>query len=65
MIRVQLHSITGQHMTTAKVLEFPYGRIRQEPEAHTAKILRLPVPATNIWLLPMAVTLAWLSAFEK
>lgn len=52
-------------MTNAKILEFPYGRIRQEPEAHTAKILRLPAPATNIWLLPMAVTLAWMDAFRK
>lgn len=49
----------------AKVLEFPYGRIRQEPEAHNAKILVLPVKdSTNELLaLPYAVTLAWLSAF--
>jgi hypothetical protein len=48
-------------MTTAKVLEFPYGRIRQEPEVHTAKILRLPEKQP---LLPVyAVTLAWLSMF--
>jgi hypothetical protein len=52
-------------MKTAKVLEFPYGRVRQEPEAHTAKILVLPVksPEFDILALPMAVTLAWLSAF--
>jgi hypothetical protein len=52
-------------MTTAKVLEFPYGRVRQEPEAHTAKIIVLPVknPAADILALPYAVTLAWLSAF--
>jgi hypothetical protein len=52
-------------MTTAKVLEFPYSKIRQEPEAHTAKILPFPVRTTDIWMLPFAVTLAWLSAFEK
>jgi len=52
-------------MKTAKILEFPYLRIRQEPEAHTAKILLLPVknPGADILALPMAVTLAWLSAF--
>jgi hypothetical protein len=51
-------------MTTAKVLEFPYGRIRQEPEVHTAKILVLPVKnEVDIFTLPYAVTLAWLSAF--
>jgi hypothetical protein len=52
-------------MTTAKLLEFPYGRIRQETEAHTAKILHLPLrnPAADVFALPMAVTLAWLSAF--
>lgn len=52
-------------MTNAKILEFPYGRIRQEPEAHTAKILRLPVQTVDIWMLPFAFALAWLSAFEK
>ena len=52
-------------MKTAKVLEFPYGRIRQEPEVHEAKILVLPVknPSDDILSLPYAVTLAWLSAF--
>jgi hypothetical protein len=55
-------------MKTAKLLEFPYGRIRQEPEAHTAKILLLPVKSSAgvegvLLALPMAVTLAWLSAF--
>jgi hypothetical protein len=49
-------------MKTAKVLEFPYGRIRP-PEAHTAKILKLPVKEVDILALPYAVTLAWLSAF--
>jgi hypothetical protein len=52
----------------AKVLEFPYSRVRQEPEVHTAKILALPLPVTNpvaaIWMLPFAVTLAWLEAFK-
>jgi hypothetical protein len=54
-------------MTKAKILDFPYSRVRQEPEAHTAKILSLPrpgYPAADIWSLPMAVTLAWLSAFN-
>jgi hypothetical protein len=52
-------------MTTAKVLEFPYGRVRQEPEVHTAKILVLPVKnhSVDVFTLPYAVTLAWLSAF--
>ena len=52
-------------MKTAKVLEFPYLRIRQEPEAHVAKILKLPAknPAADLLTLPYAVTLAWLSAF--
>ena len=53
-------------MKTAKVLEFPYLRIRQEPEAHVAKILVLPKahnPAVDLLTLPYAVTLAWLSAF--
>jgi hypothetical protein len=50
-------------MTTAKVLEFPYGRVRQEPEAHTAKILRLPEKQPDILALPYAVTLVWLSMF--
>jgi hypothetical protein len=53
-------------MQPAKVLEFPYGRVRQEPEAHVAKIIPLPrpgYPAADILALPMAVTLAWLSAF--
>ena len=52
--------------STAKILEFPYGRIRQEPEAHKAKILPLPrpgYPAADLWNLPLAMTLAWLSAF--
>ena len=55
-------------MTTAKVLEFPYSKIRQEPEVHTAKLIPLPrpgYPAADILALPMAVTLAWLSAFEQ
>lgn len=48
-----------------KVLEFPYGRIRQQPEEHTAKILVLPVrnPPVDILALPMVFALAWLSAF--
>ncbi len=50
-------------MTTAKVLKFPHGRVRQEAEAHEAKILKLPVKEPDILLLPYAVTLAWLSAF--
>jgi hypothetical protein len=53
-------------MKNAKILEFPYLRIRQEPEAHVAKIIPLPrpgYPAGDILALPMAVTLAWLSAF--
>jgi hypothetical protein len=54
-------------MTTAKVLAFPYGRIRQEPEVHAAKILVLPrpgYPAADILFLPLAVTIAWLEAFK-
>ena len=53
-------------MKTAKVLVFPKDRIRQEPEAHVAKILVLPRatnPAVDLLTLPFAVTLAWLSAF--
>lgn len=52
-------------MKTAKILEFPYLRIRQEPEAHTAKILHLPraKPEFGVWILPAEMTLAWLSAF--
>ncbi len=53
-------------MKTAKVIEFPYSRIRREPEAHEAKILPLPrpgYPMADLMNLPMAVTLAWLSAF--
>ena len=49
-------------MTNAKILEFPYGRIRP-PEAHTAKILKLPEKQPDILALPMAVTLVWLSMF--
>ena len=29
-------------MTTAQILEFPYARIRLEPEAYQAVILRMP-----------------------
>lgn len=47
----------------AKVLEFPYGRIRQEPEVHEAKILKLPQKQVDVLMLPYAVTLAWLSMF--
>jgi hypothetical protein len=53
-------------MKTAKILEFPYLRIRQEPEAHTAKILPMPrpgYPAGDILALPMVFAAAWLSAF--
>ena len=50
-------------MTSAKVLEFPYGRVRQEPEVHTAKILRLPEKQPDVLLPVYAVTLAWLSMF--
>jgi len=50
-------------MTTAKVLEFPYDRVRQEHEVHNAKILRLPARETDLFLLPMAFMAAWLSAF--
>ena len=53
--------------STAKILEFPYGRIRQEPEAHKAKILPLPrpgYPAADLLFLPFAVTIAWLEAFK-
>jgi len=54
-------------MKTAKVLDFPYGRIRREPEAHTAKIIQLPrpgYPAVDILALPMAMAAAWLSLFQ-
>jgi hypothetical protein len=51
-------------MNTAKVLEFPYGRIRQEPEAHTAKILHMPDRSVDLFMLPMAFMAAWLSAFR-
>jgi len=54
-------------MKTAKILKFPHGRVRQEPEAHTAKIIPLPrpgYPAADILALPMMFAAAWLSAFD-
>jgi hypothetical protein len=50
-------------MTTAKVIEFPYSRIRLDVERHDAKILRLPEKQPDILALPYAVTLVWLSMF--
>jgi hypothetical protein len=49
-------------MTTAKVLEFPYSRIRLETEQHTAKILVLPAKTSGIeiWELPMVMMAAWI-----
>jgi hypothetical protein len=49
----------------ATVLAFPKDRVRQEPEAHTAKILVMPVknPSVDILAFPAAVTLVWLSMF--
>ncbi len=53
-------------MKTAKVVDFPYGKIRprQEPEAHTAKILHLPVRSVDLFMLPMVFMAAWLSGFK-
>ncbi len=49
---------------TAKVLEFPYSRIRQEPEAHTAKILSLPKQQPLVGDLWVAAARAWMEVFE-
>ncbi len=52
-------------MKSAKVLAFPYSRIRQEPEAHTAKVLHMPAKAPSspveFWV---AFTCAWVDAFN-
>lgn len=50
-------------MKTAKVLDFPYSRIRTDTESHTAKIIPLPrpgYPSGDILALPMVVAAAWL-----
>jgi hypothetical protein len=51
-------------MKTATVLAFPSDRVRPA-EAHTAKILVMPVknPEIDILAFPAAVTLVWLSMF--
>ena len=48
-------------MTTAQILEFPYARIRLEPEAYQAVILRMPTrKECPIAMLPAVMALEWM-----
>ena len=45
---------------SAKIMEFPFGRVRLDVQSHQAVILKMPVKECPIAMLPAVMALEWL-----